>query len=76
MHFHVPIHLVQFGRLATTRDEIECCLAAIQGNRELRHLEVETYAWNVLPLELREPELADGIARELQWLVDLPGLRR
>jgi hypothetical protein len=71
VHFHVPIYLVQFGRLATTRDEIEHCLAAIHGHCELRHLEVETYAWNVLPLELREPELADGIARELQWLADL-----
>jgi sugar phosphate isomerase/epimerase len=75
VHFHVPIYLVQFGRLGTTRDEIERCLAAIQGHPELRHLEVETYAWNVLPLELREPELADGIARELQWLADLPGVR-
>jgi hypothetical protein len=30
-------------------------------------LEVETYTWLALPPSLREPTLADGIARELRW---------
>jgi hypothetical protein len=33
------------------------------------HLEAETYAWGVLPVELRQPDLAAGIAEELLWLL-------
>ena len=43
----------------------------LAGTRELGltpHLEVETYAWGVLPPELRQPDLAAGIAQELAWL--------
>ena len=36
----------------------------------VRHFEVETYAWNVLPKELRTDDLAEGIAREILWLND------
>ena len=34
----------------------------------VRHFEVETYAWNVLPPELQRDSLADGIADELKWV--------
>jgi hypothetical protein len=34
----------------------------------VRHFEAETYAWTVLPSELRVDELAAGIAHELTWL--------
>jgi hypothetical protein len=34
----------------------------------VKHWEVETYAWNVLPKELQVPDLAEGIAKELLWV--------
>jgi ABC-type uncharacterized transport system YnjBCD ATPase subunit len=34
------------------------------------HLEVETYAWTVLPAEMRQHGLAEDIAAELRWLID------
>ncbi len=70
VHFHVPIYLEAFGALQTSRDEIGRCLAnlAADGSDPTRHIEVETYAWPVLPDELRAPTLAAGIARELDWL--------
>ncbi|MHC5001832.1 MAG: metabolite traffic protein EboE [Planctomycetota bacterium] len=68
VHFHVPIFLERLELLRTTRDEIDVCLALLDRHPEVRHVEVETYAWDVLPPSLRAPSLAEGIARELRWL--------
>ncbi len=67
VHFHVPIYLKNFGHLATSRDAIQECLCAVSLHPELTHFEIETYAWNVLPAELRQPNLSTGIAQELAW---------
>jgi hypothetical protein len=66
-HFHVPIYLERFGNLHATQGDIRQCLATLRETSHCQHFEVETYAWGVLPPELRVPELADGIAREMQW---------
>ncbi len=66
VHFHVPLFLERFGLLDTTQDEITACLGAVQG--ETPDLEVETYAWGVLPPALRPARLADGIAKEMMWM--------
>jgi len=68
VHFHVPIYLQEFGRLESTQEQIVECLAAAARHTTCQHYEVETYAWGVLPAELKQPELAAGIAEELQWL--------
>ncbi len=68
IHFHVPIFLEQFGFLQTSRKQIlECLKIATREMPELAHFEIETYAWGVLPEELRQARLSDGIAKELQW---------
>jgi hypothetical protein len=69
-HFHVPIHLRQFGLLQTTQAAIDACLRSVAEHSEdaVEHFEVETYAWGVLPDSLRRTRLADGIADELRWL--------
>ena len=78
VHFHVPIYVECFDALQTSQPDIARCLAVIAAisadddAHATRHVEVETYAWPVLPAELRTPTLAQGIARELAWLVDLP----
>lgn len=63
VHFHVPIYLEQFGALHTTQRQVLACLDEV----ETDHFEVETYAWSVLPPELQQPSLADGIAAEMRW---------
>ncbi len=68
VHFHVPLFVERFGLLGTTQDHIEPCLAEILAKGEVKHFEAETYAWDVLPHELRAGNLAEGIARELLWL--------
>jgi hypothetical protein len=65
VHFHVPIYLREFGLLQATQDDIGACLGAVAD--DVRHFEVETYAWGVLPPALRQGELADGIAQEMHW---------
>ena len=70
IHFHVPIHLERIGRLETTQPEIARCLEAARHAPGLQHFEVETYAWQVLPLALRPASLSDGIACELAWFRD------
>ena len=67
-HFHVPIFIEKFGHLRTTRHEILDCLQNIYKMSDCRHFEVETYAWTVLPDELKTQDLAQGIARELLWM--------
>ena len=68
IHFHVPIFLDHFGLIETTQVQIGQCLRAIGPDDTVNHFEVETYAWEVLPQELRTDDLAVGIAREIQWL--------
>jgi len=67
-HFHVPIFIERFGHLKTTRHEIVDCLESIYRISDCRNFEVETYAWTVLPNELRPKDLARGIAKELLWI--------
>ena len=72
VHYHVPIYLERFGDVQTSRTQIvECLELATREIPELSHFEVETYAWSVLPEELQQTDLSEGIAEELQWLSDL-----
>ena len=69
-HFHVPIFMAEGDRWGTTQAEIERCLAALPSGEPIPVLEVETYAWEVLPgcLYSGDEGLAAGIAEELRWL--------
>ena len=66
-HFHVPVYLGGFGFLETSRQAIRECVRTLEDCLDEMHFEVETYAWGVLPDELQQPVLADGIAHELRW---------
>ncbi|MBX2851335.1 MAG: metabolite traffic protein EboE [Phycisphaeraceae bacterium] len=73
IHFHVPVYVESFGQLEATQGDIGDLIRAVQGDEELHHYEVETYAWDVLPEELQREELPDGIADELKWVRDTFG---
>jgi hypothetical protein len=70
VHFHVPIYLERFGRLRASPWAIRECVEAITAHADTAHFEVETYAWGVLPPELRQPDLATGIAHEMTWFAE------
>jgi hypothetical protein len=69
IHFHVPIFLESFGLLSGSRDDISGCLSACKKYSNVRHFEVETYAWGVLPKSMQPAKLADGIAQEMGWFL-------
>ena len=66
-HFHVPVFLNSYGKLASTQEAIVQVLEFIKKEKVCTHLEVETYTWEVLPEAIRQ-ELAGSIIRELQWV--------
>ena len=68
-HFHVPIYLEKFGHLLASRGAILECLDAARKYSDVKHFEVETYAWGVLPPDLQQSDLATGIADELKWYI-------
>lgn len=68
-HFHVPIFLDRYGVLASTQPDISEILQLQARQPFTRHMEVETYTWDVLPEDLRT-DMTEGIIRELQWVKD------
>ena len=68
IHFHVPIFADRLGAFETTQAYLASVIeiAARTGCTEC--LEVETYTWDVLPLELRTTDVCTAIARELTWV--------
>ncbi|MFZ3584748.1 metabolite traffic protein EboE [Loktanella sp. DJP18] len=70
VHFHVPIFLKDLGAFESTRDFLEDILALHRTSPISRHLEVETYTWDVLPERLRTDSMEMAIVRELSWVAD------
>lgn len=68
VHFHVPIFLDDLGDFSTTQAFIREMLARQRSAPVTRHLEVETYSWDVLPAEYRNVDVDAAIVRELQWV--------
>lgn len=67
VHCHVPIFVERLDGLATTRPSLERLLALQRTEPIARHLEVETYTFDVLPEELRASGVEAAVARELLW---------
>ena len=66
-HYHVPLYRRKWKRLDTTREETRRAVLEAAGARRCSHLVVETYTW---PLLASEDRLVEGIAREIEWLID------
>ena len=68
VHFHVPIVLSEMSGFHTTQPYLEEVLDLLKRERACPYLEVETYTWDVLPVEYRTTDIATAIARELAWV--------
>lgn len=68
IHFHVPLFIPRFSCLQSTQDTIIAMLKLLTQKRFCRHLEIETYTWNVLPDGLKT-DLSSMIAREYAWVL-------
>ena len=67
-HFHVPIFINDYQMLQSTQDDIVTVLDLLQKNQACKHLEIETYTWDVLPPEMKLDVLA-SIRREYEWVL-------
>jgi sugar phosphate isomerase/epimerase len=70
VHFHVPIFLAELRDFSTTQAFLREILARHRQQPISRHLEVETYTWDVLPAHYRQVDVANAIARELAWVIE------
>ena len=72
IHFHVPLFATGYDGFGSTQSYVQTVLKAAWAKRFTRHLEIETYTWDVLPPELKV-DLLDSIGREYEWvLAQLP----
>jgi sugar phosphate isomerase/epimerase len=76
VHFHVPLFFEGAGVLHSTSDTLtpEFFRALREGASP--HLEIETYTFDVLPPEVRPPDVVESIAREYEWVRDRLRLSR
>ncbi len=70
VHYHVPVFVEQTEHFQTTQSSLAQVLQLQKQSGFCRHLEVETYTWDVLPEEHRQQPVSQAIARELSWVGD------
>ncbi|MGZ8559096.1 MAG: metabolite traffic protein EboE, partial [Chitinophagaceae bacterium] len=74
-HFHVPLFVENYGVLQSTQQDIIAVLGLHKQQALTKHLEIETYTWEVLPDVLKLP-ITDSIIREMEWTLRLLALKR
>ncbi len=67
IHYHVPLFVEDYGQLSSTQPEVRSALAELTP-AVVRHLEIETYTWSVLPPDLKL-DIVDSIEREYRWVL-------
>lgn len=70
IHFHVPLFREQLGPFDSTQPYVRELLDLLRHEPVSRHLEVETYTWDVLPEEHRREDVVAAVARELRWVME------
>lgn len=68
IHFHVPLFASEYAAFGSTQDYVRTVIDLARRHRFTRHLEIETYTWDVLPAGLKV-NLQDSIAREYEWVL-------
>jgi hypothetical protein len=67
-HIHVPVFLDDLGQFRTTRFAIADALKFHKQKPLSRHLEIETYTWDMLPDSLKTGDIVEYVCRELEWV--------
>ena len=68
IHFHVPLHASPKEPLGDTKNHVLDTLDWLTMNPSAcRHLEMETYTWEVLPSELQTLDVVEQVAKEYEW---------
>lgn len=68
IHFHIPLHAQPTRLLNNTTDHLLGVLDLLQADPSFcSHLEMETYTWEVLPVELKNRSVVDQLVAEYDW---------
>ena len=68
IHFHVPLHSRPDALFDNTSEHIEGLLNQLHTHPDLcRHLEMETYTWEVLPEGLKNRDVVEQLVCEYDW---------
>ena len=71
IHFHVPLHASPGGDMGDTRLHVIDTLFWLSKNpNTCRHLEMETYTWEVLPEKLQAGTVVEQVGKEYQWTLE------
>jgi sugar phosphate isomerase/epimerase len=66
IHFHVPLYFEQYGTLQSTINELTP--EFFNAIKNIPHLEIETYTFDVLPPNLRAIGITESIIKEYNWV--------
>jgi sugar phosphate isomerase/epimerase len=72
IHFHMPLFARGYEGLSTTQAETREVLLLLKERGFCRHLELETYTWEVLP-EALQLDIVDSLEREYLWTMEILG---
>lgn len=71
-HFHLPIFCVDLpGNISPANAELLAVIEQLQNNPEIcLNLEIETYTYSVLPMELTSGTIEQNITKEYKWFLE------
>ena len=71
VHFHIPLHASPDSLFDDTRDHIKDTLSVLSSDPEMcKHLEMETYTWEVLPNSMQSNSVVDQLSLEYDWTLN------
>jgi hypothetical protein len=69
IHFHVPLFTSEYDGFGSTQRDVQRVIEAAARTPFTKHLEIETYTWDVLPGDLKI-DLLESIHREYEWVLE------
>ena len=70
IHFHVPLYISEYDGIASTAGDLTPAFFREAAGAGVRHFEIETYTFPVLPPALRRQAVEESIAGEYAWALD------
>jgi hypothetical protein len=70
IHFHMPLYVEGYEGLASTQEETRMILQLLKERGFCRHLELETYTWEVLPPAM-QLDILDCLEKEYRWTLQV-----
>ena len=70
IHYHLPLFVERFGNLEATHKLTREMLQLVKSSPFTDQLELETYTWELLPVDLKV-DLVDSLEKEYRWVLDM-----